>query len=371
MISVFINGRYLTQTVTGVQRCAAETVKAINGLVMDGEYPRSEWTFTLLAPPSVQGLPELSALGGRSVGRTRGVFWEQVELPLHSRHGLLLSFANMAPLATRRQCVIIHDASVFAVPETYRPAFRLWYQFLLPRLGRRADRILTVSRFSQQELVRRARIPEHKLAVVPPAGEHILSRPADSGVFERHHIGSRPYVLAVGSTAAHKNFDRIALAVSLIPRDDFDLVVAGGSNAGVFAAQSRGPSPRVRHLGYVDDGELRALYERALCLVYPSLYEGFGLPPLEAMVCGCPVIVSNVASLPEVCGDAALYCDPYDPRDIAARISEVLDTVELRQELSRRAINRARLFRWNDTARAVLREVRSAVAQRSGPGPVR
>lgn len=361
MIRVFINGRYLTQAVTGVQRCAVETVRALDNLVAQGEYVSEGWSFSVLVPPSLRIHPTFMQLPVRVVGWTGGQSWEQLELPIHTRGGLLLSLANVAPLAVRHQCVTIHDASVFAVPHTYRLAFRAWYRFLIPALGWRAERILTVSRFSRDELIRRAGIPAGKLAVVPLAGEHILSVPADNGVFRRHALGTRPYLVTVGSDAPHKNLGTLARAIELVPQHDYDVVMAGGRNATVFGSDPSGSAGRIRRLGYVTDGELRALYEQATCLIYPSLYEGFGLPALEAMACGCPVIASDAASLPEVCGDAALYCDARDPRDIAARISDVLSRPELRQDLSVRARARADGFRWTATARAVMAEIESVI----------
>lgn len=357
MNRVFINGRYLTQSITGVQRCAAETVRALDKLIVQGEYPAEGWTFTLLLPRSAPR-PALQGITIRAVGRGQGQWWEQIQLPMHTRGGLLLSFANVAPIAARPQCVTIHDASVFAVPDAYRIAFRTWYRFLLPALGRRAERVLTDSRFSRDELVRRAGIPEHKLRVVPLAGEHILAVPADTEVLTRNDLGGRPYIVAVSSGSRHKNLHGVAQAVDLVGREDYDLALVGGRYGGVFQDGPTGPGRRIRRLGYVTDGELRALYENAVCLLYPSLYEGFGLPPLEAMACGCPVIASTAASLPEVCGDAALYCDPRDPSDIAARIREVLDQPELRQTLRERALVRAGQFCWSATARGVM-----AVAQ--------
>lgn len=356
MIRIFINGRYLTQPITGVQRCATETVRALDRLIASGEYPRDAWTFTLLMPPSA-AQPDLSAIAVRKAGYTRGQMWEQLELPVHAKDGLLLSFANTAPLAARRQCVTIHDASVFAIPDGYRPVFRAWYRFLLPALGRRAERILTDSRFSRDELIRWARVPEEKLAVIPLAGEHILAAPSDEGIVLRHGLRHRPYIVAVSSGSTHKNLEGITRAMAVLQRDDYDLVMVGAHTSSVFNSVEAGSQARVRRLGYITDRELRAIYENARALVYPSLYEGFGLPPLEAMACGCPVIVSNVASLPEVCGDAALYCDPRDPQQIAARIADLLDQPRLREELRTRALLRSRQFRWVDTARAVLKEI--------------
>ena len=356
MNRVFINGRYLTQSITGVQRCAAETVRALDQLIVEGEYPTDAWTFTLLVPPSAPH-PVLRRMAVRAVGHARGQWWEQLELPIHARNGILVSLANAAPIAAERQCVTIHDASVFAVPDAYRPAFRTWYRFMIPALGRRADRVITVSRFSRDELVRRAGIPPEKLAVVPNAGEHILAVQPDPEVFAKGDFGNRPYVLVVGSGSRHKNLQGIVRALDLVPRGDYDVVVVGERNPRIFGGAGSIHSERIRSIGYVSDGELRALYERAVCLVYPSLYEGFGLPPLEAMACGCPVIASNVASLPEICGEAALYCDPHDPGDIARRMAQMLSQPELRHQLRTRALERARGFRWRDTARGVMGQV--------------
>jgi glycosyltransferase involved in cell wall biosynthesis len=354
---IFINGRYLSQAVTGVQRYATETIRALDSLIDAGEYAAPRWQFNLLAPPGSWQRPSLKGIAVRAVGRTRGQLWEQLELPLHACPGLLLNFANTAPLAVRRQCVTIHDASVFAIPTAYSPAFRAWYRMLLPTLGRRAARVLTVSGYSRDELTRWAGIPRERISVVPGAGEHILAVPPNSEVFRKHGIGGRPYVLAVGSTSSHKNLQGIEQSLEFVVCGDFDVVVAGGRNLRVFGPNGAAAHQRIQAIGYVTDGELRALYERAACLVFPSFYEGFGLPPLEAMACGCAVIASSTTSLPEVCGDAALYCDPSDPRDIAAQISAVLSRPELATELRDRALARSRLFSWKTTARAVMRVV--------------
>ncbi|HEU4682483.1 MAG TPA: glycosyltransferase family 1 protein [Gemmatimonadales bacterium] len=367
MNRVFINGRYLTQSITGVQRCAAETVRALDQLIVEGEYPADRWAFTLLLPRSAPQ-PTFQRIAARTVGHGVGQWWEQLELPLHARNGVLVSLANAAPIAAERQCVTIHDASVFAVPEAYRPAFRTWYRFMIPALGRRADRVLTVSQFSRDELVRRAGISAGKLAVVPNAGEHILAVQPDSGVFAKTGFGDRPYVLVVGSGSRHKNLQGIVRAQELVPRNDYDVVVVGQRDPRIFGGRGPLPSERIRPIGYVTDGELRALYEKAVCLLFPSLYEGFGLPTLEAMACGCPVIASNVASLPEICGDAALYCDPRDPGDIARRISQLLGQPELRHTLRSRALDRARGYRWRDTARGVMAQVMRIVPQREAVG---
>jgi len=356
MTSVFINGRFLTQRTTGVQRYAWEIVRALDTLLCNRE--ASHLKFVLLIPKSGQPPSWLRSIESRVVGRLTGQLWEQLELPRYSRQGISLNLCNTAPLVARSVVVTIHDAGVFAVPQAYSSPFRTWYRLLHPQLGRRAIQIVTVSRFSQSQLVRYAAMDPTRIAIIPNGGEHILSSPGDPSVLERLRLRRR-YILAVSSQSPHKNLGAVLSAVAQMGDRDFDVVFAGGSNPRVFREGLQGAG-EARLAGYVTDAELRALYENAECFVYPSLYEGFGLPPLEAMTCGCPVIVSRVASLPEVCGDAAVYCDPEDSQDIACQIGTVLSDAELRADLRRRGVERAKLFTWNHAAGALLKLLETA-----------
>jgi glycosyltransferase involved in cell wall biosynthesis len=352
---VFINGRYLTQAVTGVQRFALSIVGALDELADRGDRAVGGRSFTLLCPPGTPAGPRLRHVEQRHVGKRRGHLWEQLDLPRASRGGVLLSLGMTGPVAKRRQLVAIHDASAFAVPQAFAPGFRRWYRTLLPVLGRTALRVLTVSRFSSGELQRYAGIPMEKMRVVPNAPGHILQVKADAGIFERAGIGDHPYVLAVGNRSPHKNIDLVYQAMGLLGDTPCALVHAGDARPRIFGAVDVAPPERVILAGYVSDEELRALYERAECFIFPSIYEGFGVPPLEAMACGCPVIASNAASMPEVCGDAALYFDPRDAAALAARIAEMAASAELRREYARRGVERARRFTWEESAREVLR----------------
>jgi len=353
-MKVYINGRFLCQTVTGVQRAALETLKALDRLVAEGDQLVASLALTVLVPRSARPAPDLLQIPVRRVGILQGHAWEQLELPLYSRSGVLVSLANAAPVVRQRQCVTIHDAAVFAVPNAYSPAYRAWYRMLLPALGQRANRILTDSHFSRGELVRHAGIREGNIRVVPLGCEHILASPSDESILTDHGLTRGQFVLAVSSHSPHKNLQALCDAAKLIDGRALQIVVAGGANVRVFGPLAASWGDQVKLLGYVSDGQLRALYSHAACFAYPSLYEGFGLPPLEAMACGCPVVVSNAASLPEVCGEAAVYCDPRDPSDLARSITRVTEDNELQLTLRSRGLQRAGTFTWERSARALI-----------------
>jgi glycosyltransferase involved in cell wall biosynthesis len=350
MTSVDINGRFLTQTITGVQRCAVELVQALDDQLSRSDDLRRRYQVRLVAPRGHHYM-KLHHIPIHSVGRLAGQAWEQLELPIHSRGTVLLSLCNTAPLA-RRGIAMVHDASVFVVPEAYSRRFLAWYRALIPLLGRRALRIVTASRFSQGELARHARIPADKIDVIPLGAEHILRAPGDPGILRRIGVEPGRFILTVGSRSPHKNLGAVTSAVARLGTNGFPLVVAGGVNSRIFS-RSAAPGGAI-DAGYVSDRELRALYETAACFVFPSLYEGFGLPALEAMACGCPAVVARAGSLPEVCGDAVLYCDPHDPEQIASTIQVLMGDSGRRHELRDRGTARARGFTWGRASSALL-----------------
>jgi glycosyltransferase involved in cell wall biosynthesis len=352
VIRISVNGRFLGQRITGAQRYARELLLALDRCLLE-QQDRNRLSMTVLVPRTTSG-PRLVAGALRAVGRAQGQLWEQLELPRHVGSTVLLNLCNTAPITGRNMVATILDASVYAVPEAYSLAFRTWYRIMIPSVGRRARRVITISNFSRGELHRYAGITPEKTTVIPGSGEHVLEHSPDQAVLPRLGLGSRPYILAVSSQSRHKNLTGIVAAFNQLGSVDVDLVLAGGGNPRVFNATASGSGERVRVAGYVTDAELRALYQHAACLLYPSLYEGFGLPPLEAMACGCAVITSRAASLPEVCGDAALYCNPNDPADIARALRLVLQDENLREDLRRRGLERSARFRWTDSARSLL-----------------
>jgi glycosyltransferase involved in cell wall biosynthesis len=348
---IAFNGRFLSQTVTGVQRYAIELVKAIDTLIGQGVIEKSKYSFSLLVPKKIrQGLP-LKNIPVRQVGVLGGHLWEQFELPVFASDALIVNLCNTGPVMRRHQVVTMHDASVFAFPGEYSFAFRAWYKALLPALGFMSKRIISVSQFSKEELARFCGISEQKMRAIYHGKEHILSAPADYEVISRNHLREYRYILAVGGMSPNKNVASITAAIRLLDRENCRLVVAGHTNRKIFSGCPPSPGKNAAVLGYVTDGQLRALYEKAACLVYPSFYEGFGFPPVEAMACGCPVVVSDIAPLKEICSDAVLYCDPFSPEDVAQKIRQLLTNDKLGQLLRTRAFQRLKELSWENCAR--------------------
>ncbi len=296
-----------------------------------------------LRPGGYRVLSPPSALAHRA-----GHLWEQAALPLAARgFGLLLSPANTAPLAAANNAVCVFDAAAVRHPEWYGGAYARWQAELLPRLARRARLLVTASSFGRGELVEvLGAAPEH-VAVVPLGVDERFRPEADPAPARRAHGLDGPYVLAVGTRVARKNLDVLRESERRLRALGAELVVAG-SGRGYMRAEDAPPG---RPLGYVAEEHLPGLYAGARAVVVPSLYEGFGLPCLEAMASGTPVVASSATALPETCGDAALLADPRDPRAFADALDALLENEELHAERRAAGLERAAGFSWDRTAR--------------------
>ncbi len=274
---------------------------------------------------------------------------------------------NAAALPQRkgRRVVTVQDLTCLQLPQFHPWLRRALFQLGVRRAARLADAIIVPSSATKRDIVRRFRSAEEKIRVVPlAAGEHFvpLSREESMPVLSRYELPYRDYLLFVGNVEPRKNllalieaYSRLRAATPLAPR----LAIAGGAgwkNRSIHRAAAASPAAAdIRFLGYVPEAELPALMNGALALVYPSIYEGFGLPPLEAMACGTPVITSNRSSLPEVVGDAALLVDPDDRAELADAMARIVDQEPLREDLRERGLKQAQRFSWEETARLTLR----------------
>jgi glycosyltransferase involved in cell wall biosynthesis len=356
--TIFINGRFLEQRVTGVQRFAFEVLSALDEL-LDADPALAPGPIVVLAPHGARSLA-LRRICLRHVGPLHGHGWEQCTLPAVTRGAPLVGFGPTGPLAQRDQVVTIHDAAVRAVPGSYGKRFRALYGVLLPALVRRSEVVMTVSEFSKGELIRHFAARPGQLRVTGEGWEHVLRVEPDARILAKHSLEPHKYLLTVSSITPSKNFAVIARALTKLPKDSgVQVAVAGAVDPRMFT-EARVPRLKaMRWLGYVTDEELRALYTNAAAFVFPSLYEGFGLPPLEAMALDCPVVASNAAALPEVCGDAALYFSPSDEAALAELMARVMSDEAVRESLISRGRRRLLSYGWKKAASTYLALMRN------------
>lgn len=359
---IVINARFLTQELRGVQRFAEQTCLALKQM-------RDDVVF--VAPHGIKMHESAKALDVRCIGRNSGHLWEQLDLPLYLRRQgspLLVSLCSTAPLLYSNQIATHHDITYVRHPESYSRAFRTLYRVMTPILLTRIKALLTVSNFSKGEISEFYNYPERNIFVVPNAVSDAF-QPGPPLTDKQH------YLLAVSSPSAHKNFSRMIEAfVTLRAQEHLQLHIVGAANE-VFSDPNLkrlvSSDPRIHFLGRLSDAELIAQYQGATAFVFPSLYEGFGIPPLEAQACGCPVLAANAASIPEVLQASALYFDPVDVGHIAVAMERILTDLPLRHSLRRRGLNNVARFSWEDSARRVSQRIDALLAQTNDPGLTR
>ena len=312
---IYINGRFLTQPITGVNRYAYDQCRK---MLQEGK------TFVLVCPRcSISKDYDLTGMQVKHFGWGRSHFWAQLILPwffLLRRRAQLVCFMGLAPLLVRHVVMTIHDLSFLYNPAWFSKGYYLFYRALTPVCARHAEKIITVSGTSKADILNRYPFLSKKpIEIIYPNINADFFCPAN---------GKRQsFILAVASLDPRKNMRTLIRAVSKEP--SIQLKVVGGSNR-VFADADIQPAPNVEMLGRVSETELRQLYRTAAGFVFPSLFEGFGMPPVEAMLCGCPVAVSDIPVLHEACepmhakGAHVFYFKPLDETDILNKIQQLL-----------------------------------------------
>jgi len=289
-------------------------------------------------------------------GIFKGVLWEHIELPLYlyfKKRPLLINFGSPGPLFYRNRIVTIHDISFYLHPEWFSCLYAFYYRFITPVIARLSKKIMTVSEFSKTELLKWLNVPENKVMVVHNAiSEHLKTLPKGKANKER-------FILTVSSLDPRKNLKSLLNGYNKSEYSlKYKLKIAGTSSS-LFNMEKNSEIDAVS-LGYVSDEKLAELYKNANLFVYISLYEGFGIPPLEAMFFGCPVILSDIPVFREIFGDAAYYVDPQNEESISEGINAVLSNTDLRLKLIEKGKNKADQFSYDHSAdklREILRDV--------------
>jgi len=360
-----VDGSAIPRRMAGAGVYAYQLVRALAAL--DGD----QQLIVLARPGLFDDLPKqhpnVDIVHVRQRGRAGRLAWEQAALPerlrrhridvLHSPH----HHTPMLSLGVRR-VVTVHDLTFLLIPERYPAARRLYMTWVTRAAARVASTIITPSETIRDEVISRLGVPAERVVAVPEAAGPQY-RPVDDDALGRmrwkYHLPSE-YILSVGSLEPGKNRPRLIQAYARLRGEGIDapLVIAGQRawryEGEIALARELGLREHVRFLGYVPDEDMPALYSGATLLAFPSLYEGFGLPVLEAMACGTPVVTSNVSATAEAAGDAARLVDPTDLDALTAGLREVLSDPSVRFDLQARGLERAKAFSWERAARGTL-----------------
>lgn len=349
MARIVINGKFLGAGLNGVHRTAAHYATHLiaqgkaagHDVTLLSPRPFADPLFPLLVPEICKGF----------FGSGQG--WEMLTLPRAAKDALLVSFCNLGPILHKNAVVMIHDAQTFLYPEDYTGRQATAYRALLPRIAQRARRVLTVSEFSRRSLADFKIGHKDQISVVHNGTDHLSQTKADPSIFQAHNIVPKRYVMTLGSTKSYKNIARLFDVFSQGNVAGLSLVVAGGPGKAAYIESGIRPPDGTIFTGFVSDAALRALYENAAIFAFPSLTEGFGLPPVEAMHSGVPVVIANAGALPEVCEDGAIAVDPHDSQPWKAAMERIQSDAAFQDALIARGIKRAGQLTWDNAGKTL------------------
>lgn len=311
MEEFFINGRFLTKPITGVGRFALEICKSLQEEGIE---------FTLLVPKIYKDkLDNPFGFNIKYLGSSNSHIWEQLFLwifMLKKSNALLVNFSGLGPVLVKNKIITIHDLSFFHRPQWFSKGYYYFYRIFTPLAARWSQNIITVSEFSKSEILKYLKIDKDKITVVYNGNSFTNSNS------QNVEAPNRKFILGVSSLDPRKNHRLLLRAFERIKDQfDMDLILVGKSDKHFNFKLGDGIKlDRVRFTGYVSDEELQNLYQNASLFVYPSLYEGFGIPPLEAIFHGCPILISDIPVFHEVFRDAAVYFDPLSEESLVAAL---------------------------------------------------
>jgi glycosyltransferase involved in cell wall biosynthesis len=349
-------------TVGGLNRYGREVLRHLLPRIHDAVVYTAGARLTDPGENVVRRMTPARMSGSDLVGNSLRLWWHQARLPAELRTQRAEVFYSPTPDGMLRppcpQVVTIHDLLPLHYPGTF-PRLRHYVRHFFPPLLRASAAVITDSESTRRD------IRSHFGSATPV---HVIHPGYSSDVFQpppaercgrvAADLGLGDYVLAVGETRPYKNIARLIRAFAALPDRTIQLAIVGNANRFDRAVRELPATlhvaDRVRFIGTVDDPTLAALYGGARLFAFPSLFEGFGIPPLEAMACGCPVLASNATSIPEVCGDAVVYADPLDVAALSRGMHQILGSESLRSELREAGLERVKAFSYDRTAAAIL-----------------
>lgn len=336
---IIINSRFLSQEITGVQRFAVEVCK---------ELKKTNLNIEFVAPNNIIHKDLEKLLEVKKIGFLKGHLWEQITLQLYAyrKKALLISLCNTAPLFIKNQIVTIHDLSFKLYPQWNSKVFSLVYNKMIPIIAKKSRCILTVSETSKNELIKVLNIPREKINVIYNAVSSVFIEKESSVVQKKSIVAN--YILTVSSFHPRKNLKRLIEAFQNITDHNLELYIIGNFDKN-FTREELNinvSNSRIKILTNIKDQELKKYYKEAKLFVYSSLYEGFGIPIIEAMSCDIPVCVSNINVFKEVCGENATYFDPYNIDDIKNKILTSL-------KKPKKTMNGFEKYSWKNSAQMI------------------
>ncbi len=351
-LPLVFNGKFYSGRLNGVHRVADRLIRQVDDIL--SAQPMSERVDARIYLPAERTWsPELRTIKMIEDPKANSQRWEQMMLPRLAADGILINLCNLAPLMHRRKLLLVHDAQFLFSDSSYPTTQRLGYKYLIPLMVRRAQRVLTVSDYSKRILDVSHVSPSDHTSVLYNGADHMLDAVAQPETLGQLGLEPQRYVVIFGSPKEYKNVEVVFRAFQ-DPRLDAQTLIVVGESEAVLRAADLNPPARALFVGPIDDGRLRTLYEHATCLAFPSKTEGFGLPPLEAMLLGCPAVVAPAGAIPEVCHDAALYAAVDDPAEWADAIVAIAGDPALRTAKIAAGRIRAGQFTWARAGQRLL-----------------
>ncbi|KAB1496471.1 glycosyltransferase family 4 protein [Serratia proteamaculans] len=341
---IYVNARFLTQEITGVQRFAE---------MISLELSKKYDDIVFVCPQGILRESTAKKLKVKKIGLCQGHVWEQIELPIYLKKigsPLLINLGSTGPIFYENKIITHHDINYLRYPQSYSKSFIIFYKSLIPMMIKTSKHLLTVSEFSKKEITNTYQFSTEKTSVIyNAAGEHF---------FPKRETDSEIYFLAVASKNYHKNHHGMIDAFIDFQRKNNSnrkakLKIIGYSLKSFMEQDCRQEDSMqdIEYLGRVSDSELVKLYQNAYAFIFPSFYEGFGIPPLEAQACGCPVLASNQASIPEILGTSALYFNPFDKSEMTQVMLNIITNDELRNKLIKDGSENINRFSWETSAK--------------------